>query len=455
MNKIIASVGVVALGAANVQAQTSQYPSQSPISAPAAKWWNVQATVRGFYDDNVSTTPDHQSAAVVNKIPKVHTWGYELSPKVGLSVGNDQTTFTADYSYAFLYYDHRPVGNTKKYDQDHTFSMALNHAFNERYSVRARDSFVVGQEPDTLRFASADAAIHNPYRLSGNNMANSGGVTFEAAVTPLLGVEVGYDNNWYDYSDHFNPLPGGKNVDLSGNVSPSVSGLLDRIEQIPHIAALWHVAPETTASFGYQFEQINYTADEQIEGNTADVPPIKSSSRDNRSHTLYVGLDHQFRPDFYGSVQAGASYYDYYNLDSRSFGPFARLSLTYVYMEESFVQGGFQEGRAATDVIGAPGSPDLVRDTETSVAFANVHQRIVPHFFANLNGTAQHATFNGGGPGFNNKSENFLEFGANLEYQFNPHFSAHAGYDFDRLDSDLGDRSYSRNKVYIGATASY
>ena len=259
-----------------------------------------------------------------------------------------------------------------------------------------------------------------------------------------------------------------KNIDENGNVSASLSGALDRIEQMPHISALWHVQPETTASFSYQFQQVNYTADEPIAGNGfVDAPAVnqhatfdssllpKSDARNVRGHTLYVGLDHQFRPDFYGSVQAGATYYDYYNLDRHSFGPYARLSLTYVYAEESSVTGGFQEGRAASDIIGGPDKRDLVTDAEDSVLFANVRQRIIPNLFLNVNGNAQNSRFNGGGSDFDNQTEQFYEFGANLEYIFNANLSAHVGYDFTRLDSDIPNRSYTRNKVYIGATASY
>src|ERR1700709_857687 len=117
MNRIIASVGMVALGAARVKAQSS-------ISGPAAKWWNVQATVRGFYDDNLNTTPDHAPINPVTLAPekKVRAWGGEISPKVGISLGNDQTTFVADYKYALLYYDHKPAGNATRIDQDHTFN---------------------------------------------------------------------------------------------------------------------------------------------------------------------------------------------------------------------------------------------------------------------------------------------------------------------------------------------
>jgi hypothetical protein len=200
---------------------------------------------------------------------------------------------------------------------------------------------------------------------------------------------------------------------------------------------------------------VNYNGDEIIAGDIpADATSVLSKDRDVRSHTVYLGADHQFRPDFYGSVEVGGSYYDYYNINETSWGPYARLSLTYVYMQDSTLTLGFQEGRAATDVLGNPTSKsDIVRDAETSVVYANVHQKILPNLFANLNGTFQNQTFKGGT--VNNDTEQFYEFGANLQYVFNPHISAHVGYDYDHLDSDIPGRSYTRNKVYIGATASY
>jgi hypothetical protein len=443
MNRIIASVGMVALGAASVQAQSS-------MSGPASKWWNVQATVRGFYDDNLNTTPDHQGQNNPNPIKKVRAFGAEISPKVGISLGTGQTTFSADYKYALLYYDHKPTGNASRVDQDHLFNAALNHSFNERYSIGVRDSFVIGQEPDALR---QDAAFHTPYRVAGNNIVNYGGIVFNAELTPLLGLELGYNNAWYDYEDDFSGLVGGKNVALDGTITGSLSGVFDRIESAPHLSLLWHVMPDTTASLSYQFRQVSYTADEQIVGNVNGIT-AKSSVRDNRQHTVYVGLDHQFRPDFYGSIQGGVSYYDYYNDDHTSFGPYGRVSLTYVYAEESSIQAGFQEGRTSSDVVGSD-PENVVTDVEASVLYATLRHRIVPHLFGNLNGTVQRSEFNGGGSEFNGNTEYFYEFGASLEYMFNEHFSAHVGYDFDHLDSELAQRSYSRNKVYVGATASF
>jgi len=444
MNKIIASVGLVALGAANVQAQNNS------LVSPASKWWNVQATVRGFYDDNLNSASHPTSQDRV--------FGFEVQPKIGISTGNEQTSFSADYAYSFLWYDHKPAGNTEKYDQDHTFNMALSHAFSERYSLHVRDSFVIGQEPDALR---SDAAFHTPFRVSGDNKVNNGAIVFNAELTRLLGLEIGYENTWVDYKNELgaNPADPGNNVVGGVVVNPSLSGLLDRVEQYPHIALKWIEAPETTVSFGYRFGEVNYNGGEVIAGplgrHPTDPTAVVSDDRNARSHTVYLGADHQFRPDFYGSVEVGGSYYDYYNIDETSWGPYARLSLTYVYMQDSTLTVGFQEGRAATDVLGKSitSKSDIVRDAETSVVYANVHHKIVPNLFANVDGTFQNQTFKGGA--FNNETEQFYVFGANLQYIFNPHISAHVGYDWDHLDSDIGGRSYTRNKVYIGATASY
>ena len=48
-----------------------------------------------------------------------------------------------------------------------------------------------------------------------------------------------------------------------------------------------------------------------------------------------------------------------------------------------------------------------------------------------------------------------LLVGVNLSYEINKFLSAEAGYNFDRLDSDLDQRSFTRNRVYVGIRGSY
>ena len=51
MKKIVASVGLVALGASALQTASAQ----ALVGPDASKPWSVSATIRGFYDDNPGT----------------------------------------------------------------------------------------------------------------------------------------------------------------------------------------------------------------------------------------------------------------------------------------------------------------------------------------------------------------------------------------------------------------
>src|SRR5678816_4357429 len=167
MKKIVASVGLFAVGASGVQAA-----SPAALTADATKPWSVSATLRGFYDDNVGTAPKGN--------PTTESFGFEVRPGFNLNWGMEQTTISLGYLYSFRYYDHRPPGNSEKYDQSHIFNALVNHAFSERYVLNVTDSFVIGQEPDLLR---ATETFNSYQRIPGNNIRNYGTIKFSAQHT--------------------------------------------------------------------------------------------------------------------------------------------------------------------------------------------------------------------------------------------------------------------------------
>src|ERR1035438_143461 len=188
MKKIVASVGLIALGATSVQALDSGMVSDN------GRFWSVSATLRGFYDDNINTIPSNQP------LPPGYSrgsTGWEVSPAVFLNFPLDQTSIGVSYVYDFKYYDNKPVNQDQYYDMTHVFNLAVNHAFSERYQVSVKDSFTIGQEPDTLR---AGNTFNTFQRIPGNNTMNYGVINFSAQLTPLFGVEVGYANTLYDYA---------------------------------------------------------------------------------------------------------------------------------------------------------------------------------------------------------------------------------------------------------------
>ena len=72
---------------------------------------------------------------------------------------------------------------------------------------------------------------------------------------------------------------------------------------------------------------------------------------------------------------------------------------------------------------------------------------------SSLVGRYQYSIYNGGG--FNNRSSEFYNLGLNLAYAFNRHFSSDVGYNFDWYTTPVSGQGYTRNRVYLGVTATY
>lgn len=436
MNKIVASFGIAALGASTIHSASAQDFTSNP-----QKPWAVSATLRGFYDDNLSTTADG------NGVDKIEAFGIQVSPGIGLNWEQEGTSISLGYRYTAKIYDHRPMGAADKIDNTHEFRAALDHAFNERYRFGLSDSFVIGQEPDVLR-ADNSAGVDQFQRLSGDNIRNYASIFFNAQLSPLFSAEIGYNNTYADYDATFNSAIQSPFTPII----PSSSGALDRVEHTAYLEGQYQIQPETLALLGYQFGVIDYTGDELIGGTwlgtpSATLAPRRSDDRNSRSHYAYLGVSHSFSPDFTGSVRAGAQFVEFYNdpnADSEV-SPYVQAVLNYTYAPESYLRFGFTQRRSAIYNVSA-------NDADTSAIYASIYHRIVPNLFGSVTGTFQNSMFNGG---INDgDSDQLYQVGVNLAYYFTKYLSADVGYNYDHLESDVVGR-YSRNRVYIGVTATY
>ncbi|HZL43948.1 MAG TPA: outer membrane beta-barrel protein [Verrucomicrobiae bacterium] len=429
MKKIIASVGLFALGASSLNAVYGQ-----EMVATTTKPWSISASLRGFYDDNINTAPKNSGFSQ-------ESFGYQINPGAALNWQDDQTVLQAGYVYTLRWYDKKPFGNTSHYDQDHAFNGSLDHTFTERYRIGVTDSFVVGQEPDLLR---SSQFLSDPQRVPGDNIRNNGTINFDAQLTPIFALELGYANSYYNYHD---TTP----FDQTG--IPSLGAELNRIENVVHLDGRFQLLPETIGIIGYQYSQADYTGDDKISVDQNTGFTLFSDSRNYRANYGYVGVDQNFLPDLSGSLRVGLRDTDYYNSPSGGshISPYVNASLKYNYTTESSAQVGFSYDRTATDIV-APFGTSVTLDQEAAVIFANVNHRIFPKVYGTLTAQVQDATFNGGQ--FNNKSEQYYLIGLNFQYRINPYLSTDIGYNYDKVQSEIG-RTYDRNRVYIGLTASY
>jgi hypothetical protein len=425
MKRIVASVGLAALGAASIQSLHAQLVS-------ADKPWSASVALRGFYDDNVNTVKSGQ----------IDTFGFEVSPSISAGIETDQTSASLRYEYSYKYYDKRPDPTQDHNDQTHTVTAQLLHNFTERSSVSVADSFVIGQEPDFLR--APTGGNDTPQRISGNNIRNYGTLNINHQFTPLFGIGVGYRNSFFDYEADFE----------NSGLFPSASGLLDRIEHRGNVDGRWTISETTVALVGYAFGVSCYTGDELL-GFYNDGSGIRSGSRDSHSHYGYVGVEHKFLPNLFGSLKGGIEYYDPYQSrgDESSVTPYVEGSLRYNYAEGSDVAVGVSHSRSASDAFSVDSNDSFTVNRQATVAYASVSHRILPDLTGSLSATFQNNIEEGGQ--FDGDMEQYYLFGASLAYQFNRHVAATLSYNYDLIESDIVNRGYDRNRVFLGATFTY
>jgi hypothetical protein len=412
MKRFTSSVGLVALSAISLQAAYA--PGLSPLET--SKRWTISAGLRGFYDDNYTTASEPADRS---------SYGFELNPRLALNLPLDQTLITASLEYSGKYFEDR---SSDEWDHGFDLSAALDHSFSERYSLKLTERFTLAQEPDVFSGAV-------PLRINGDNIHNQAGISFLGDFTRELGYELGYKNDIYDYDNAVR------------------SAQLDRIEHLISASLRWFVQPQTTAVLSYQFRSINYTSDDLTFGGTVLAPAtFDPKLRDTTIHYVIVGADHTFNPNLKGSVRVGGTFAETDDLNQDSTSPYADLSLTYTYAPGSFATLGFKYDRTQTDVTGTTVAT-ATSGADSATAYLTVNHKLTEKISATALGVYQNSSFEGGTA--NSQEDTFYSIALGLSYAINVHFSVEAGYTFDKLDSDLGGRSYDRNRGYVGVRATY
>jgi hypothetical protein len=396
MKRITSSVGLVALGAASLQASYAPGLSQFETSKP----WKVSAAVRGFYDDNYATVPSANAQ---------ESFGIEVAPEASVRLVLDQTLIRASYAYSGKYFE-----DDSHWDHSHRLNASLDHKFSERYSLKLSEQFTISQEPEI--FFGNGTTLRN----EGDNIHNRAGAEFEGGLTRTVGYRVSYFNDIYSYDD------------------ATRADLLDRVQHDFTVAPTWLLQENTILFVGARYSIVDF--DSAVFG--------------DRSHDAYygfVGLDHEFNSQLSGSARFGFYYVDYDNAAAgSSTHPYADFSLTYTYAELSSVRVGFKIDQTQTDVAAA------LAQSSTGGYFVWSHQ-LAPKLAAKVTGaiTSSEYEFAGVPPVGVDDTDIFGTLSGGLTYMINKNLSADAGYVYTRLDSDVGNRAYTRNRVYLGVTATF
>jgi hypothetical protein len=424
MKRLITCASLVAVGAASVDAQPVGEPSLS-------KLWSVSAKLRGFYDDNYNTAPDHPAPGY--NIDRGESWGFSVAPSIGLNLIGDQTTLNLRYDFDLRWYESR---SDDQIDMYHSASINLDHRFNERYRVELYDQFAYADEPSVIESNGQQSTF---YRSEDENLRNYGGFGFFGSFTENWGYRVGYENTLYDYSEEG---------------AGSRSALLDRMENKPSIDFRRVLQPNTVALVGYSFTDVDYTGDEYLSLFQQTPGSPMSDFRNSRNHFAFAGLDHSFTQRLDAKIRVGAQIADYYNADQDELSPYADAMLGYTYAEGSRVQLGVKTGMIATDVAVDAFGQGTTLGADSTTTFLGVNHRLTSRLNAQARGMWQTMSYFGESA-YDGESDNYYSVDVGLTYTLNTYIALEGGYLWDRLDSDIPHRSFSRNRGYLGVRATY
>ncbi|SVA36632.1 uncharacterized protein METZ01_LOCUS89486 [marine metagenome] len=401
MNRKIVTLGVAAFGVVGLQA------------ADAGKVWEVTGSLRGFYDDNYTTSPEDLAE---------ESWGIEVSPGINLTIGEGtDLEFSAGYAFGMRYYEDRESDNE---DYGHELGISLNKVFSNTSRLQLTNGFVVAQEPEILNGGT-------PLRTEGDNLRNTFSARYRRILSGSTGVEIGYGNSIYDFEEEYH------------------SALLDRSYNEVSLN-VFYGTPQTEYYTGYKFSSTDF------DGNALQVPGLdfKPDARNNNAHYGYVGARHQLDKNFFADVKAGVQNVDYYDFDlmpglipEDETSPYVDARMEWGYAEGSKLVAGVSLARGATDLQAA--------DQETTSVYAQLLHKISARIHGTLTGRYQDSEISGGGGKLDGKEESLLLLGASLTYAVADNIWAELAYNYDELDSDIPHRSFERNYVSVGIGTSY
>jgi len=434
MKKLFVSAGLVAIGAASLHAD--EYAPDF-TAMDATKPWTVSGTFRGFYDDNYNTTPNgHKQGSA----------GFEFSPSASLIIPLQQTELGLRYTYGLYYYQQRENTGANPIDQTHQVDLWADHAFSETLEGKIMDTFVSQQDP-----ALTTTGNPLPYRAEGNNIQNVGTISSHYEFNQLFSTDVAYQNTWLDYHQS------GTTVANFSSQGATYAGLLNQIENSISVNLNYQYLPDLSFLVGYEFAITDYTGNEPIAINGANV--YYSNSRNAMSHNIYVGAQYAMTANLSILANAGFQYVDNYNLpsfdpqDAGSYQPTANIAITYTYLPGDYVQVGFTQAVNSSATSDLSGTGALTLYQETSVLYATLNHQITPYLTGSVVGHYQYSTFVGGAN--DGTPQNWYVLGFNLAYTINPFVSVDAGYNFYYLTTAGPLQGYSRNVGYASVTATF
>ncbi len=375
--------------------------------AEAQRPFTVSATVREQYDDNIYTTNTN----------KVDQFESIIEPSFLFNYPMGEDLFSARYTFGATYYPDR-AGSS--FDLSHEFVARYNHSFSDRFDLEVRDRVSDSDQPEI----SSGAVVN---RVAGSYVNNTFTLQGTAQWAPKLSTVTTFTNDYFTYSD------------------PTQSQLNDRDVNTLQHDFRFLLTPTLTLVAGGTYTNVGYSDDITPAGLTNTV------SRDWESETIYAGLDYNFTPQLTAGFRAGGVVTQYDASSGSELDPYAEVFANWQVGARSSLNFDYTHTVAQTDV-------DSYSSTLSDNFSLTARYQFTPRFSGQLQGDynlAQNQADSSIIAGQGDFQENTFGISFGLGYDLTRYLNLNMGYDYSEVDSDDSGRSYTRNQVSLGLTATY
>ena len=406
---------------------------QGSAGEGGSKPFTATVAIREGYDSNpltqsYQTTQDIDSSTYTS-----------IQPSLGYNYLGLQADAALRYDFSGTYY---PSIN-QQYDIQYaqTFVGRYTYAIDPRTSFTLANNFVYTEQPLVAQFVQA--GITPTFNTSAiNNLATA---QADYRVTDRLSMITRWNNTL---------------VYLGGNSSNGNYMNNGAFQQFR-----LDFTPETVGTFSFDYQLFDYDND--------------NAYRDNQQASFSIGADHTFLPELFFSGRAGIQLNDNFgladNLNLISAGgmgsgeqeigatPFASISSTWNYEENSFVSAGFSMQVQQSNLTTASDSEAYTFNLNWDHQFTQKFS-VIQSFFINVavftpqlsqeQATSAGIGYQGSG------QQTTVTYQCKFAYQFFPYLSAELGWSYtsygNYFDLNNGNGgSYTRNQVYLGIRGTY
>ena len=408
---------------------------QGSAGQEGTKPFTATVAIREGYDSN-PLTQSYQSTQDIDS--STYT---SIQPSLGYNYIGLQADAALRYDFSGTYY---PSIN-QQYDIQYaqTFVGRYTYAIDPRTSFTLANNFVYTEQPLVAQFVQA--GISPTFNTSTiNNLAT---VQADYRVTDRLSMITRWNNTLV--------YLGGN----SGNGNYMNNGAFQQFRL--------DFTPETVGTFSFDYQLFDYDND--------------NAFRDNQQVAFSLGADHTFLPELFFSGRVGIQLNDNFGLTDnsavisaggmgsgeREIGatPFASISSTWNYEQNSFVSAGFSMQVQQSNLNTASDSEAYTLNLNWDHQFTDKFS-VIQSFFVNLavftpeltqeqtQNLFPGATYQGSG------QQTTVTYQCKFAYQFFPYLSAEFGWSYTSygsyfdLNNGLGG-SYTRNQVYLGVRGTY